>query len=58
MVWREGRDVTELGCEMLHQTAVNNGEAKEDSERVLVKGADHLSWGSGMSQLSCFSLLL
>lgn len=57
MVWREGRDVTELGCEMLHPT-VNNGEGKEDPERVLVKGADHLSWGSGMSQLSCFSLFL
>lgn len=57
MVWGEGRDVTELGCEMLHPT-VNNGEGKEDPERVLVKGADHLSWGSGMSQLSCFSLFL
>lgn len=39
---------------MLHQTAVNNGEAKEDPEIVLVNGTDHLSWGSGMSQLSCF----
>lgn len=58
MVWREGRDVTELGCAILHPTAVNNGEAKEDSERVLVKGTDHWSWGSGMSQLSFFPLLL
>lgn len=36
---------------------LNDDGEKGQPERIQVKGAEHLGWRSGMSQLGCFSLL-
>ena len=51
--------MTEVGPEMLKQTAANYGEEKGEPEwgsyfRIQVKGAELLSWSCGLRQVSCF----